>query len=50
VKTEVVLEDVGVNENDARTHAAQEYSLACLKTKLKKKSFMSWKIMLGKRH
>jgi hypothetical protein len=41
MRTKVVLKDVGVNENDAKTHAAQEYFPTRLKTKLQKKPFMS---------
>ncbi len=46
----MVSEDVGAKENDARMHVVKKYYLAHLKTKLQKKAFMSWKIMLGKRH
>jgi hypothetical protein len=37
VKVKVVLEDVGARENGVRTHAAQEYFPAHLKTKLQKR-------------
>jgi hypothetical protein len=34
VKVEVVSEDVGVRENNARTHAVQKYSPTRSRTKL----------------
>ncbi len=37
VKAKVVSEDVGVKVNNAKTWVAWEYSLACLRPKLRKK-------------
>jgi hypothetical protein len=37
VKVKVVSEDVGVKVNNAKTWVAWEYSLACLRPKLRKK-------------
>jgi hypothetical protein len=45
VKVKVVLEDVGVKDNDAKTQIVQRYSLTCPKAQ----KFVSWRIKLGKK-
>ncbi len=45
VKAKVVLEDVGVRDNGAKTQTVQKYSLTCPKAQ----EFVSWKIKLGKK-
>jgi hypothetical protein len=37
VKIKVVLKDVVVRENDVKTRVVQEYSHACLRTKLRRR-------------
>ncbi len=41
MKIEVVLEDMGVGENGAKTQVVWEYSFTHPKTKLQKKTFMN---------
>ncbi len=50
VRVKVVSKDMGARENGAKAWVALEYSLAHLRTRLQKKTFMSYGAMLGKRH